>query len=75
MTPPRAVSWVVEHQDEIAAEFEAYEPRPEDERDPAAAARRGHHRRGRPVQLDADRILASPSQPRSTRAATARHRR
>lgn len=32
--PPRTVEWITEHQDQIADEFENYEPQPGDERDP-----------------------------------------
>lgn len=32
---PRSTQEIIDHADELAAQFEAYEPRPEDERDPA----------------------------------------
>ena len=38
MTVPRTVQEILDHGDELAARFEAYEPRPDDERDPRALA-------------------------------------
>lgn len=34
MTPPRTVAWIIAHQDEFAAAFESYVPKPRDLRDP-----------------------------------------
>lgn len=33
---PRSTQWIIDHADELADQFEAYEPKPEDRRDPEA---------------------------------------